>query len=489
MSVPLTRIGSGKLAFQCGAFKARLGRSSAIPYYTPQIRAICLSVSPMKASLPDAAPAPANGGVAIAEAKYPDRESEAMLFFARRNHASRAVPMDRSRVTTAFLNLGHFLDHLAMLIYATAVLVMTREFGLRYEAMLPLSLGAFIAFGAGSLPSGWLGDRYGRRAMMIVFFFGLGAALILAGLARSAWQIVAALTLVGTFASIYHPVGIAMLVKNQPRVGRVLGWNGVWGNLGLAFASLIAGWFADHLSWRAAFIAPGLFTLGAGLAFVLLVPASVDGTIRGRSAVGSQPLSTDARRIFAILTVATMCSGVIFAAATNAMPKIFDERLAALVHSTAGIGTLVATVYIIAATAQLVVGQLIDRYSLRSVFLVLAAAQVPLLLLAGALADWAMLGVAVAMMFVIFGIIPINDAMVARYAEDAWRSRVYALRYVVSFGASLPAIPLVAYLQPQAGGFSPLFAALAAIGLGTLAAALLFPTGQPRPAPAPAAAE
>jgi len=397
--------------------------------------------------------------------------------------------MDQSRLTIAFLNLGHFLDHLAMLIYATAVLVMTREFGLSYEAMLPLSLGGFIAFGAGSLPSGWLGDRYGRRTMMAVFFFGLGAALVLAGLAMTPWQIVAALTLIGAFASIYHPVGIAMLVKDQPRVGRVLGWNGVWGNLGLAFASLIAGWFADHLSWRAAFIAPGVATMAAGLAFVLLVPASANESARARRAGSGRPLPRHARRIFAILTLATMCSGVIFAAATNAMPKIFDERLAALVHTTTGIGTLVATVYVIAATAQLVVGQLIDRYALRGVFLVLAAAQVPLLLLAGALADWAMLGVAVAMMFVIFGIIPINDAMVARYAEDAWRSRVYALRYVVSFGASLPAIPLVAYLQPQAGGFSPLFAALAAIGLGTLAAALLFPTGQPRPAPAPIAAE
>ena len=397
--------------------------------------------------------------------------------------------MNRSRLTTAFLNLGHFLDHLAMLIYATAVLVMTREFGLSYEAMLPLSLGGFIAFGAGSLPSGWLGDHYGRRTMMAVFFFGLGAALILAGFARTPWQIVAALTLVGVFASIYHPVGIAMLVRDQPRVGRVLGWNGLWGNLGLAFAAFIAGWFADHLSWRGAFIAPGLFTIAAGLAFVLLVPASANGTARVRSAATERPLPAGARRVFAILTVATMCSGVIFAAATNAMPKIFDERLAALVHSTAGIGSLVAMVYVIAATAQLVVGQLIDRYSLRRVFLVLAAAQVPLLLLAGALVDWAMLGVAVAMMFVIFGIIPINDAMVARYTEDAWRSRVYALRYVVSFGASLPAIPLVAYLQPQAGGFSPLFAVLAAIGLGTLAAALLFPAGHARPLPAPLAAE
>jgi MFS family permease len=397
--------------------------------------------------------------------------------------------MDKSRLTVAFLNLGHFLDHLAMLIYATAVLVMTASFGLSYEAMLPLSLGGFIAFGGGSVPAGWLGDRWGRRNMMIVFFLGLGAALMLMSLARTPLEIAAGLTLVGIFASIYHPVGIAMLVSDEARIGRALGWNGVWGNLGLACAAFIAGWFADQLSWRAAFLAPGIFTLAAGIAFALLVPSA--GVGMGRRPSGGAPAVPDAlaRRVFLLVAVATACSGVIFAATTNALPKIFDERLTALVHTTTGIGTLISAVYVVAAMAQLIVGQLIDRCSLRAVFLTLALLQVPLLLLAGALTDWAMLFAAVAMMFVIFGIIPINDAMVARYAQESWRSRIFALRYVVSFGASLPAIPLVAYLRPQAAGFVPLFAVLAAIALGTLASALLFPGGAPRAVAAPAAAE
>jgi MFS family permease len=397
--------------------------------------------------------------------------------------------MDRARVTVAFLNLGHFLDHLAMLIYATAVLAMTAEFGLSYETMLPLSIGGFIAFGGGSLPAGWLGDRLGRRTMMIVFFLGLGAALVLAGFAETRRQIVLCLTLVGVFASIYHPVGIAMLVKDQARVGRALGWNGVWGNLGLACAAFIAGWFADHLSWRAAFIAPGLFTIAAGIAFAALVPSTSATAAQPRAGAARHVPDALARRVFALLTVATMCSGVIFAATTNAMPKIFDERLSALVHTTTGIGLLIAMVYVVAAMAQLLVGQLIDRRSLRSVFLTLALLQVPLLLAAGVLTDWAMLLVAVAMMFVIFGIIPINDAMVARYVPEGWRSRAYAVRYVVSFGASLPAIPLVAYLQPQSLGFVPLFGVLAAIALGTLAAALLFPSEERRAAAAIVPAE
>jgi MFS family permease len=398
-------------------------------------------------------------------------------------------PMDRSRLSVAFLNLGHFLDHLAMLIYATAVLAMTAEFDLSYEAMLPLSLGGFIAFGGGSIPAGWLGDRWGRRNMMIVFFLGLGGALLLTGFAQAAWQLAACLTLIGVFASIYHPVGIAMLVQGQSRIGRALGWNGVWGNLGLAFAAFIAGWFADHLSWRAAFMAPGAFSIAAGLAFALLVPKTAPTAGRRSSGIASAASDGMARRLFVVLTVATLCSGVIFSATTNAMPKIFDERLSALVHTTTGIGTLISAVYVVAAMAQLMVGQLIDRYSLRGIFLMLAAFQLPLLLLAGMLTNGAMLLVAVAMMFVIFGIIPINDAMVARYVPEGWRSRAYAVRYVVSFGASLPAIPLVAYLQPKAGGFVPLFGALGAIALGTLLAALLFPAADRRSVPAAVPAE
>jgi len=398
--------------------------------------------------------------------------------------------MDKSRLTVAFLNLGHFLDHLAMLIYATAVLVMTARFGLSYEAMLPLSLGGFIAFGGGSLPAGWLGDRWGRRNMMIVFFLGLGVALVLTGLVEAPWQIVACLTLVGIFASIYHPVGIAMLVRDQARVGRALGWNGVWGNLGLACAAVIAGWFADHVSWRAAFIVPGIATFAAGIAFALLVPASHATAAQPRSGDRRYVPDAEARRVFLLLAIATACSGVIFAAVTNALPKIFDERLTALVHTTTGIGTLISAVYVVAAMAQLIVGQLIDRHSLKAVFLTLAVLQAPLLVLAGLLTDWSMLLIAVAMMFVIFGIIPINDAMVARYAHESWRARVYALRYVVSFGASLPAIPLVAWLQPQAGaGFVPLFGVLAAVALGTLAAALLFPAARRQAEPLQAAAE
>ena len=86
-----------------------------------------------------------------------------------------------------------------------------------------------------------------------------------------------------------------------------------------------------------------------------------------------------------------------------------------------------------------------------------------------------MLAVAVAMMFFVFGQIPINDAMIARYTADEWRARAYSVRYVVSFGASATAVPLIAWVHRTYGDFQPLFALLAAVAVLTLLSALAFP--------------
>jgi MFS family permease len=339
--------------------------------------------------------------------------------------------MPPSKTLTLFLNIGHALDHLLILIFPTVVLAMSGELGLGYAELLPLSFGGFIAFGACSIPAGWLADRWSRFGMMLVFFLGMGAAGVLTGFARTPAEIAACITLIGVFGAIYHPVGIAMLVANQTQVGRVLGVNGVWGNVGIAFSALIAGALADTLGWRAAFIVPGIVCIAVGAAFALLARDAHLGKAKRKS----EPYRLsreDLVRVFVILTIATACGGVIFSATTVAMPKVFDERLRALTQSTFGIGVLVCGVYLIAAMAQLCVGWWLDRRPLKSVFVPVVALQVPLLALAATTQNFVMLAVATAMMFFIFGQVPINDAMVARYTAEEWRARLCgALRRLV----------------------------------------------------------
>ena len=383
--------------------------------------------------------------------------------------------MSTPRGMTLLLNLGHALDHLLMLIFPTVVLAMGAELGGGYAELLPLSLGGFIAFGACSLPAGWLADRWSRTGMMTVFFVGIGTASILTGLASGTWQIALGLTLIGVFAAIYHPVGIAMLVANRDDVGRVLGVNGVFGNVGVAFSALLAGALAEAAGWRAAFIVPGAIALGVGAAFGLLA-REAPRAVTARKAPHARLARADLARVFAVLTVATACGGIIFNATTISMPKVFDERLSTLTHSTLGIGILVCGVYLIAAMAQLCVGWWLDRKSLKSVFVPVVALQVPLLALAGTMDNYLMLVTAVAMMFFVFGQIPINDAMIARYTAEEWRARAYAVRYVVSFGASALAVPLVAWIYKSSGDFRVLYYVLGTLAFVTFTAALLFPS-------------
>jgi MFS family permease len=380
-----------------------------------------------------------------------------------------------NRWLVPFLNLGHLLDHLVMLVFPTAVVALARDWGVPYSDLLPLALGGFIAFGVFAIPAGWLADRWSRYRVMSVFFFGIGASLFATGLSQAPWQIALGLAVTGAFAAIYHPVGIAMLVASPAKMGRMLGWNGLWGNLGLAFAALLTGALVDLAGWRAAFFIPGVLCVFSGLAFLLLVKDP--GTIRKTSK--SIGLHVDARmmaRIFAIMLIATACGGVIFNSTTIAMPKVFDERLRELTQTNFGVGALVAAVYSLAALAQLVMGALIDRTELRRLMIGIGLVQIPMLYLAAHLQGWAMLGAALLMMLAVFGQIPLNDAIVGKYVADEYRARVLGVRYVVSLGVAAVAVPMISALHKTAGGFSNVFLVLATLAAGVFVSAWFFPS-------------
>src|SRR5581483_1894337 len=166
------------------------------------------------------------------------------------------------------LNVGHFLDHMFTLIFATvAALALSREWGASYSDLLAYATPGFFAFGVFSYPAGWLADKWSRDGMMVVFFVGIGLMAILTGLTQTPLQLGAGLFLIGAFAAIYHPVGLAIVVARWKNTGMRIAVNGVWGNLGVASAALITGYFIDHGGWRAAFMMPGIFAVAVGIAY------------------------------------------------------------------------------------------------------------------------------------------------------------------------------------------------------------------------------
>src|SRR6201992_1030747 len=92
-----------------------------------------------------------------------------------------------------FVNAAHFIDHYSMLIFAAAVIVMGPALGMAYSELLPYATPGFVAFGAGSPVTGWLGAPGGRRHMMVIFFVGIGASMIAVGFVNTPLELGAAL--------------------------------------------------------------------------------------------------------------------------------------------------------------------------------------------------------------------------------------------------------------------------------------------------------
>ena len=395
----------------------------------------------------------------------------------------------RSNVVVSFINVGHFIDHYFLLIFPTAVLGMGVTFDLSFGELLALATGSFVAFGAGSLPAGWLGDRWSRRNMMVVYLVGIGAAGVLTGLTSTPVMLAVCLTTLGLFSSIYHPIGTAMLAADAgDRLGRRMGLNGVFGNLGVAGAALVTGALTQWLGWRYAFIVPGCLAIAVGLAFWAVVPDGVGMAKAGARRRLDVPRAV-VLRVFLVLALVVLAGSVVFQSATVSLPKLFQERLTGLAVSTFAVGLLAAAIYTVGAVTQLVVGRMVDRFGLRGAFLGVSALAAPCLLAASVATDWLMLPAAGGIMAAIFGQVTINDTMLGRYSTDEWRSRIFAVRYFLGFVTAGAAVPLVSIMHDRTGGFGVLFASLSVLGALVFVGALLFPRAASRPAPSLAAAQ
>lgn len=381
------------------------------------------------------------------------------------------------------LNAGHALDHLFLLIFATAVSAIARDWGMAWQDLMPYTAGAFLMFGLGSLPAGRLGDLWGRRAMMVVFFLGMGASGLLIAMAAGPWQLAAALTLMGTFASIYHPVGIPMLVQGAERPGFTIGVNGLAGNLGIAGAAVLTGFLVKQLDWRMAFAVPAALALGCGVLFILLVPREEAPPARRPRSAAALPRAVVVRA-FLVMTLAAISGSLIFNFTTNGNGQLLAERMSHLVEDAATLGALLAGVYAVASLAQLVVGRLIDRFPLKWVFLPIVAMQAPLFLLASQAEGWTLYLAMLAFMVFVFGAIPFIDALIVQYVDDRMRSRVAGMRLAVSFGVSSLAVYLLGPTVKTAG-FTTLLLIMAAISGLTTAFVSLLPGRVPVPAPVP----
>lgn len=343
--------------------------------------------------------------------------------------------MKLSSPTSLLLNLGHAMDHWVIAIFLYTVSVIAGVWGADWKELTPYAFGASFMFGAGSIVSGKLGDQWGRRAMMIVFFAGLGVSCPLIALCQNKWQIGAALTVMGAFASIYHPVGIPMLVQKADKPGFVIGVNGLVGNLGIAIGASLSVLLATRYGWQMAYIVPGVVSLVAAVLFVMYVPKEEEAPAKRKAKTLDLPPSVMAR-VFFIMTCAAVTGSIVFNFTTNGNGEMLKARIDWLAANPWMLSVALLVIFSVASLMQLVVGALIDRHPLKNIYLPILIAQVPLFLLASQVNGWALLVVTTLFMVFVFGAIPFTDAMIVRYIDDRMRSRVTGMRLAIGFGVS-----------------------------------------------------
>ena len=380
-----------------------------------------------------------------------------------------------------YLNFGHFTNHMLMLIFAKAAFSAGIDFGFgkdgAYAEMIPYGIPSLVLFGA-CAPLAALGaDHWNRNGMLTVFFIGIGLSSILTGFAQSLIQIGFGLAFIGVFASIYHPVGIAMVIEGGGKVGWRLGMNGVWGNMGVAAAPLVTGLTIAQFDWRLAFIIPGsvsiLFGLGY-LSFVRSVSAgrTPEANRQEKELVGFAP---GWKRALVSLALVTAAGGFVFGAMTFLIPRLFDVRMQGISEDLAVTGTLAALIYAVAAFAQLVVGRAIDKRNIKTVLIFIAAGQPLFLSLMAMQTDYTLFAVSLLAMGFVFGQIPITDALLSQYVPDQWRAKVLSIKFMINLVIGAFALMTARYLLSTGAGFETVMRVIAIAACFIVGAAFLLP--------------
>ncbi len=385
--------------------------------------------------------------------------------------------MIRNASLIAFVNAAHTVTHYSLLILPTAVLAMATpggRFGAAYGPILALATGMFVLYGLFSLPQGWIAQRVGRPALMTVFFIGTGLSMVATAFAGSSITLALALAATGLFAAIYHPIGTAMLVDAAgDKPGRAIGINGVFGNVGVALAPVATAFLASQVGWRAAFLVPGLVCVGLGIAWLRLPAPETTGYHAARVFPGI-PRHLVRRAVIVLLLIAVI-SGLVFNAFTLLLPKLIEERLGNDPRMLPLVGSAAFGATLCGALTQFTVGRMIDRMTLKRVFLPISVLLVPGLVAVSYAQGWVVVPMAALVSAAIFGQVTVNETMTARYISPALRTRMYSVRFFVGFLGAAAAAPVVAWLHERTGSLTLVTLVMAGFGVVTLGCALAFP--------------
>ena len=346
------------------------------------------------------------------------------------------------------------MSHFNMLVFPALVLPLMARLEMPMAQVLSLSFWMYLLFGLTALFWGLLADRFGARPLLLVYFVGSGFASAAAALwLDTPLALSLALAALGFFSGIYHPAGLGLISKEMSRVSIGMGYNGMFGNLGLAMAPLLTG----ILNWlwgpQAAYLCLAGLNLG-GAVLMMTYPMEESGSAtmkekgEGNGILGA----------FMILLAAMMLGGIVYRGATVILPAYFELKTPMLYHWLTGATqgafsqnlvatTITSVIFLIGVGGQFSGGQCADRYDPGISYLIFFG-------IAGLAAFWMALardlllvGLAVIFFFFLLGMQPIENTLVARFAPKRFHHSAFGAKFVLTFGVGALAVKGVAAIE------------------------------------------
>ena len=366
-----------------------------------------------------------------------------------------------SKLTVTYAALGHLLMHMFAAFYFVIVLAIEDDWKLSYDELLNLWFLGSLLVGLGALPAGWISDRWSRSGMIAIMFIGLGISSLLCGLSGNKVSLFISLSLLGLFCAIYHPAGISWVVNTSKETGKALGFNNIFGGVGIGLGAFFAGVLIEQFNWQAAFMLPGLISLVVGLSLTYHLKS---GKISLKNISSEQfkdnPEKNQMLKIAIIMLLSITCLSFVYQILQTSLPKAIDIRLTdSLDLSTSDIGYIVAAIYIVSGLMNYVGGILTDKYSEKLIYSIGIVGQGLLLLLIVSLSNYWLIAISLAIVAFNSSILPAENLLLAKFSPEKYQSLVYGIKFIVSFTVGPIALIMVSRIYDLTGEFGVLYLA------------------------------
>ena len=377
----------------------------------------------------------------------------------------------KSGLSTFYAAAGHLIMHMFAAFYFVIVLGIEDDWQLSYDELVDLWFIGSLLVGLGSIPSGWLSDRWSRSGMIAVMFLGLGLAAIFCGMSGNKLILMLSLSMLGLFCSIYHPAGISWVVNMSENTGRALGFNNIFGGVGIGLGAMSSGYLVDAFGWQFAFIIPGFISVLLGLSLSWHIYRGKISLLNVQSEKFSEnPQQGDYLKIIIIMLISIACGGFVFQVLQTSLPKVIDIRLSSFLDlGTTKIGFIVSSIYVISGLMNYVGGILADRYSVKFIYAVGILIQGILLLFFADMTSTFLILLALVIVAFNSSILPAENILLARFAPAEYQSLMYGVKFILSFSIG----PLVVFLVSRSYALTQEFYYLYWVG-GILMSVLFF---------------